>query len=196
MITWFSCIFSLHKIQDAFICKQCNQIQETELNSKLWCHASILVRILNMKKLFDTLTVFMHKCHNIVNKKVVSDKKLNKKKKDLIWVELYYVSVHKSLQCWKQDEKDINNLENLVNDKVYCSLNWQRKKKVWRRDYVLIQKKSKEMTEASTLLNDQLFNQLRLIFFIIDLLRQDNKNNELRHNDVLIELLKSCNEKT
>ncbi len=196
MITWFSCIFSLHKIQDAFICKQCNQIQEIELNSKLWCHASILVRILNMKKLFDTLTVFMHKCHNIVDKKVVSDKKLNKKKKDLIWVESYYVSVHKSLQCWKQDEKDINNLENLVNDKVYCSLNWQRKKKVWRRDYVLIQKKSKEMTEASTLLNNQLFNQLRLILFIIDLLRQDNKNNELRHNDVLIELLKSCNEKT
>jgi len=37
-----------------------------------------------MKKLFDTLTVFMHKCHNIVDKKVVSDKKLNKKKKDLI----------------------------------------------------------------------------------------------------------------
>ncbi len=196
MITWFSCIFSLHKIQDAFICKQCNQIQETELNSKLWCHASILVRILNMKKLFDTLTVFMHKCHNIVDKKVVSDKKLNKKKKDLIWVESYYVSVHKSLKCWKQDEKDINNLENLVNNKVYCSLNWQRKKKVWRRDYVLIQKKSKEMTEASTLLNNQLFNQLRLILFIINLLRQDNKNNELRHNDVLIELLKSCNEKT
>jgi len=196
MITRFDCIFSLHKIQDALICKQCNQIQETKLNSKLWCHALILVRILNMKKLLDMLTVFVHKCHNIVDEKVVSDKKLNKKKKDLIWVESYYVSVHESLQCWKRDEKDIKNLENLVSDRVYCSLNWQRKKKVWRRDYVLIQKRSKEMTEALTLLNDWLFDQLRLILFIINSLHQNNKNNELRHNDALIKLLKSCNEKT
>ena len=35
MITRFSHVFNLHKIQDAFICKQCNQIQEIELNSKL-----------------------------------------------------------------------------------------------------------------------------------------------------------------
>ena len=52
------------------------------------------------------------------------------------------------------------------------------------------------MTEALTLLNDQLSDQLQLILFIIDSLRQDNKSNELRHNDVLIELLKSRNEKT
>ncbi len=32
------------------------------------------------------------------------------------------VSVHESLQCWKQNEKDVVNLKNLVNDKVYCSL--------------------------------------------------------------------------
>jgi len=168
MITWFSYIFNLHKIQDALICKQCNQIQETELNSKLWCHALILVRILNMKKLLDMLTVFMHKCCNIIDKKVVSDKKLNKKKKDLIWVESYYVSVHESLQCWKRDEKDVNNLKNLVSDKVYCSLNWQKKKKVWRRNYVLIQKRLKKMIEVSTLLNDWLSDQLRLILFIIN----------------------------
>ena len=31
---------------------------------------------------------------------------------------------------------------------------------------------------------------------IINLLHQDNKNNELRHNDALVKLLKSCNEKT
>ncbi len=52
------------------------------------------------------------------------------------------------------------------------------------------------MTEALTLLNDWLFNQLRLILFIINSLHQNNKNNELRHNDALIKLLKSCNEKT
>ncbi len=107
-----------------------------------------------MKKLLNTLTVFMCEYHNIVNKKVVSDKKLNKKKKDLIWIESYYVSVHESLQCWKQDEKNVNDLENLVSNRVYCSLNWQRKKKVWRCDYVLIQKRSKEMIEALTLLNN------------------------------------------
>jgi len=152
--------------------------------------------MLNMKKLLDALTIFMRKCCNIINKKVVSDRKLNKKKKDLIWVESYYVSVHESLQCWKQDEKDGNDLENLVSDRVYCSLNWQRKKKVWRHDYVLIQKRSKEATETSTLLNDQLSDQLRLILFIIDLLHQDNKNNELWHNDALVELLKLRNEKT
>ncbi len=196
MITWFNYVFSLCKIQDALIHKQCNQIQETELNSKLWCHALILVRILNIKKLLDALTVFMRKCCNIVDEKVVSDKKLNKKKKDSIWVESYYVSVHESLQCWKRDEKNINDLENLVNDKVYCSLNWQKKKKVWRRDYVLIQKRSKERIEASTLLNNRLSDQLPLILFIIDSLRRDNKNNELRHNNVLIKLLKFRNEKT
>ncbi len=194
MITRFSCIFSLHKIQDALIHEQCNQIQETKLNSKLWCHALILVEILNIKKLLDALTVFMRKCHNIVNKKVVSDKEL--KKKDSIWVRSYYVSIHESLQCWKWDEKDVNDLENLVSDRVYCSLNWQKKKRVWRRDYVLIQKRLKEMIEVSTLLNDQLSDQLWLILFIIDSLCQDNKSNELRHNDVLVELLKSCNEKT
>jgi len=37
-----------------------------------------------MKKLLDMLTVFMHKCCNIIDKKVVSDKELNKKKKDSI----------------------------------------------------------------------------------------------------------------
>jgi len=52
------------------------------------------------------------------------------------------------------------------------------------------------VTEVSTLLNDWLSDQLRLIFFIIDSLRQDNKSNELRHNDALVELLKPCNEKT
>ncbi len=196
MITRFSHVFNLHKIQDAFICKQCNQIQEIELNSKLWCHVSILVKILNIEKLLDALTVFMRECCNIVDKKVVSDRELNKKKKDSIWMKSYYVSVHESLQCWKRDEKDIDNLENLVSDRVYCSLNWQKKKRVWRRDYVLIQKRSKEMIEVSTLLNDWLFDQLRLILFIIDSLHQDNKSNELRHNDVLVELLKSCNEKT
>ena len=124
MIIQFSHVFNLHKIQDALICKQCNQIQEIKLNSKLWCYASILVKILNIKKLLDMLTVFMCKCCNIVNKKVISDKELNKKKKDLIWVKSYYVSIHESLQCWKQDKKDINNLKNLVSDKVYCLLNW------------------------------------------------------------------------
>ncbi len=196
MITRFSHVFSLHKIQDALICKQCNQIQETEFNSKLWYHALILVEILNIKKLLDALTVFVRKCCNIVNEKVVSDRELNKKKKDSIWMRSYYVSVHESLQCWKRDEKDVDNLKNLVNDRVYCSSNWQKKKKVWRRDYVLIQKRSKEMTEVSTLLNDRLSDQLRLILFIIDSLHQDNKSNELRHNDALVELLKPCNEKT
>ncbi len=108
----------------------------------------------------------------------------------------YYVSIHESLQCWKWDEKNVNDLENLVSDRVYCSLNWQKKKRVWRRDYVLIQKRLKKMIEVSTLLNDQLSDQLWLILFIIDSLCQDNKSNELRHNDVLVELLKSCNEKT
>ncbi len=156
----------------------------------------ILVEILNIKKLFDALTVFMHKCRNIVDEKVVSDRELDKKKKDLIWVRSYYVSIYESLQCWKRDEKNVNDLKNLVSDKVYCSLNWQRKKKVWRRDYVLIQKRLKEAIEVSTLLNYRLSDQLWLILFIIDSLCQDNKNNELQHNDVLIELLKSCNEET
>ncbi len=101
MIIRFSHVFNLHKIQDALICKQCNQIQETELNSKLWCHASILVKILNIKKLLDMLTVFMRKCCKKVNKKVVSDRELNKKKKDSIWVKSYYVNIHESFQCWK-----------------------------------------------------------------------------------------------
>ena len=87
----------------------------------------------------------MCKYCNIVDKKVVLDKELDKKKKDLIWVKSYYVSIHESLQCWKQDEKDVDDLKNVVSDKVYCSLNWQKKKKVWRRDYVSIQKKLKEM---------------------------------------------------
>jgi len=196
MITRFSHVFNLRKIQDALICEQCNQIQETEFNSKLWCHALILVEILNIKKLLDALIVFICKCCNIVDKKVISDRELNKKKKDSTWVKSYYVSVHESLQCWKQDEKDVNDLKTLVSDRVYCSLNWQKKKKVWKRDYVLIQKRLKEMIEVSTLLNDWLSDQLRLILFIIDSLHRDNKNNELRHSDILIELLKLCNEKT
>jgi len=52
------------------------------------------------------------------------------------------------------------------------------------------------MIEVSTLLNNQLSDQLRLILFIINSLHRDNKNNELRHNDVLIELLKLYNERT
>ncbi len=175
---------------------QCNQIQEIKLNSKLWCHALILVEILNIEKLLNALIVFMRKCCNIVDEKVISNKKLNKKKKHLIWVKSYYVSVHESLQCWKWDEKNVDDLENLVSDKVYCLLNWQKKKKVWRCDYVLIQKKSKEATEVSTLLNDWLFDQLWFILFIINSLHRDNKNNELRHNDALVKLLKSCNERT
>jgi hypothetical protein len=151
---------------------------------------------LNIKKLLDALTVFVCKCCNIVDKKVVSDRKLKKKKKDSIWIESYYISIHESLQCWKWDEKDVDDLKNLVNDRIYCSLNWQRKKRVWRRDYVMIQKRLKEATETLTLLNDWLSDQLQLILFIINSLQWDNKSNELRHNDALVELLKSCNEKT
>ncbi len=52
------------------------------------------------------------------------------------------------------------------------------------------------MIEVSTLLNDWLSDQLWLILFIINSLRQDNKNNELWHNDVLVKLLKLRNKKT
>ncbi len=43
----------------------------------------------------------------------------------------------------------------------------------------MIQKRLKEAIKALTLLNDRLFNLLRLILFIINSLRRDNKNNKL-----------------
>ncbi len=101
--------------------------------------------------------------------------------------------VHESLKCWKQSKKNIQNLEELIEERVYCTLNWQRKGGLWRHDCVLVQKQSEDTETALSTLNDQLSDKLRIIISVVDSLQENGWGKLKQYTGALVDLFKSMN---
>jgi len=130
----------LYRISDFSLQKKRKQIQHEDLNSHQWCFISTLNVTLKISDFLNVLTAFVCNCQNAADKINSMNNDLNWKLKNSLSVTSYYVCVHESLKCWKQNEKNIQNFEKLVDERVYCISDWQRRKDHWRCDCVLIQK--------------------------------------------------------
>jgi len=100
------------------------------------------------------LTVFVCNCQNAADEINSINNDLNWKLKDSLSIASYYMCVHRSLKCWKWNEKNIQNFEKLINERVYCISDWQRKKDYWKCDCILIQKWSEDTETVLSTLND------------------------------------------
>lgn len=113
--------------------------------------------------------------------------------KDSSDVKLYHVCVHDSLKCWKQNEKNIHDLKNLISKRVYCISNWQNRVKTWEHNCVLIQKWLNNITDSLNMLNDWLPDQLQLIMSVTDSLQKDSWGKPIQYINTLVNLFKLLN---
>jgi len=88
-----------------------------------WCSALTLNTVLDILRFLNALAVFVRNCWNKADEINSTNNDLNWRSKDSSSVASYYVCVHESLKCWKQSEKNIQNLERLIEERVYCTSN-------------------------------------------------------------------------
>ena len=167
-MTQLSQTISLCKISDLSLQKERDQIWCESLNSQKWCSAVTLNITLNMLKFLDALTVFVHNCWNKADEIESTDNALNCRLKNSLSVASYYVCIHKSLKCWKQNENTLQNLEKWVEERVYCISDWQRRRDLWRYNYILIQQQSEDTETAFSVLRDWLSDRLQIIISVKD----------------------------
>ncbi len=195
MITTLCWAIDLSKLSILVSHAQYYQILDARLDSKKWCLASTLMKNLNIFEFLNVLTVFICEFRNVIDEIQVFNHDLDKRVKNAVDAESCFIIIHDFLVCWKQNEKNENDLNNLVKDRVICALNWQKSEK-WRCDCVLIQKSFASSNDSSDTLNDHLSERLQLIISVIDRFQWDNKDCLLKYTDAFINLLKSWNKST
>jgi len=195
MITTLCRAIDLSKLSIFVSHAQCYQILNARLDSKKWCFAFTLMKNLDIFEFLNALTVFIREFRNVIDKIQVFNHDLDKRVKNAVDAESCFITIHDFLICWKWDEKNENDSNNLIKDRVICALNWQKSEK-WRRDCVLIQKSSASSNDSSDTLNDCLSEWLQLIISVIDRFLQDDRDCLLKYTDALIDLLKSWNKST
>jgi len=195
MITILCWTINFSKLSILVFHAQCYQILDARLDSKKWCFAFTLMKNLNIFEFLNALTVFIHESCNVINEIQVFNHDLDKWVKNTVNAELCFITIHDSFVCWKWDEKNENDSNSLVKDRVICALNWQKSEK-WRRDCVLIQESSASSNDSSDTLNDHLSEWLQLIISIIDQFQWNDRNCFLKYTDAFINLLKSWNKNT
>ncbi len=195
MITILCRVIDFSKLSISVFHAQCYQILDARLDSKKWCFTSTLMKNLNILEFLNALTVFIRESCNVIDEIQVFNHDLDKRVKNAVDAESCFITIHDSLICWKWDEKNENDLNSFVKDRVICALNWQKSEK-WRCDCVLIQKSSASSNDSSDTLNDRLSEWLQLIISVIDQFQQDNRDCLLKYTDALIDLLKSWNKNT
>jgi len=163
------------------------------LDFRQWCFVLTLKTVLNISGFLDALAAFVHNCWNKADEINSTDNDLNWRLKDSSSVASYYVCVHESLKCWKQSEKNIQNLEGLIEERVYCTPNWQRKGDPWRRDCVLVQKWLEDTETALSTLNSWLFDRLWIIISVADSLQENGWGKLKQYISTLVDLFKSMN---
>jgi len=127
LMTQSSQAILLCRISGLSLWQKRKQVWCEDLNSRQWCSVLTLNIVLNILRFLDALTAFVHNCQNKADEINSTDNDLNWRLKDSSSVAPYYVCVHESLKCWKQNEKNIQNLEELIEERVYCTSDWQRK---------------------------------------------------------------------
>ncbi len=195
MITIFCRVIDLSKLSISVFHAQCYQILDARLDSKKWCLASTLMKNLNIFEFLNVLTVFIREFRNVIDEIQVFNHNLDKRVKNAVNAKSCFITIHDSFIYWKWDEKNKNDLNSLIKDRVICVLNWQKSEK-WRCNCVLIQESSASSNDSSDTLNDCLSEWLQLIISVIDWFQQDDRNCFLKYINAFIDLLKSWNKNT
>ncbi len=158
-----------------------------------WCFVLTLNTALDILGFLDALAAFVRNCRNKADEINSTNNDLNWRSKDSSSVASYYMCVHESLKCWKQSKKNIQNLERLIEERVYCILNWQRREGLWRHDCVLIQKRSEDTETALSMLNNWLPDRLQIIISVADSLQENDWGKSIQYIGALVDLFKSMN---
>ncbi len=124
MITTLCRAIDLSKLSISVSHAQCYQILDARLDSKKWCLASTLMKNLNIFEFLNVLTVFIHESCNVINEIQVFNHDLDKWVKNAVDAESCFITIYDFLVCWKWDEKNENDSNSLIKDKVICALNW------------------------------------------------------------------------
>ncbi len=193
LMTQSSQAILLCRISDLSLWQKKKWVQCEDLNFCQWCFTLTLNTVLDISGFLDALAAFVHNCWNKANEINSTNNDLNWRSKDSSSVASYYVCVHKSLKCWKQSKKNIQNLEELIEERVYCTPNWQRKEGLWRHDCVLVQKQSEDTEMTSSTLNSQLSDRLQIIISVADPLQENGWDKLKQYIDALVDLFKSMN---
>jgi len=144
----------LCKISDFSFWKKRKWIWHKNFNFHQWCSVSALNITLKISDFLDALIAFVHDYQNTADEINNMNNDLNWKLKDSLSITSYYMCVHKSLKCWKWNRKNIQNFERLIDEKVYCISDWQKRKDHWKYNCVLIQKWLKDTETALSTLNN------------------------------------------
>ncbi len=193
LMTQSSQTILLCRISDLSLWQKRKWVWHEDLDFCQWCSVLTLNTALDISEFLDALAAFVHNCQNKADEINSTDNDLNQRSKDSSSVAPYYMCVHESLKCWKWSEKNIQNLERLIEERVYCTSNWQRKEGLWRRDCVLVQKQSEDTETASSTLNSQLPDRLWIIISVADPLWENGWGKLKQYTGALVDLFKSMN---
>jgi len=193
LMTQSSQAILLCRISDLSLQQKRKWVWCEDLNFCQWCFTLTLNTVLNISEFLDALAAFVHNCWNKADEINSTDNDLNQRSKDSLSVASYYVCVHESLKCWKQSEKNIQNLERLIEERVYCTSNWQRRGGLWRHDCVLVQKQSEDTETALSMLNSWLPDRLQIIISVADPLWENDWGKLKQYINTLVDLFKSMN---
>ena len=193
IVTQSSWAISLCKISDLPLQEERDQIQCEGLNPQEWCSAATLNTTLNMPEFLDALTVFVRDCRNEADGIESTDNALNRRSKNSLSVASYHVCIHGSLKCWKQGGNTLQDLERWVEERVYCTPDWQRRRGLWRHDCILVQQQPEDTETAFSVLRGWLPDRLQIIISVKDPLWKNAWDKLLRYTDALVNLFQSLN---
>ncbi len=129
MITILCQAIDLSKLSISVSHAQCYQILNARLDSKKWCLASTLMKNLDILEFLNALTVFIREYCNVIDEIQVFNHDLDRWVKNAVDAESCFITIHDFLVCWKWDEKNENDLNSFVKDRVICASNWQKSEK-------------------------------------------------------------------
>ena len=126
-------------------------------------------------------------------KRFAVDSQFWAKDRDDEWIKNYWIFVHVSVICFKANDQNLSNFEQLIKNMSRCSKTWQRKIDQWRRDHVWFQKFSLEKSHdfvRNQIFNDKSIKKLLLIFTIIDFTRFTEKERQKIYTNVFMNVFK------
>ena len=166
-------------------------------NSRHWRRAKLVATESKFECLnfIDALTMFIREQRKRANDISYNDTHFDIRERDSFWAKNYFVEIHKSLICWKRDEKNSTNSNRLEEEKMWCASQW-RNRKDWRRDSVWVQKndsKNNYHNNDFVIDSDKCVEQLLLIIFVLDHERLNYKERSRKYIEALIDVKRWLN---
>jgi hypothetical protein len=164
------------------------------LNSRNWCLIHELATRINAFDLISILTAFVREKRRATIEISSDVRKKFRRKKNVTWINDYYVNIHESLTCWIRSEHDYLNIKKLNEKKVRCKSRWQNKIDNWKRDFVWIQEDIEFIDEIDcSAFRKKIIKQLQLIMTIINSQRVDEHHKSIKYCEIFVNVMKSRN---